>query len=60
VKLHEFLLEAKNQPSTILTRGEQEFLDDVLKVCKLANAKASKYYHQIKIPINNYDNEIKD
>lgn len=43
MKLHEFLLEAKKQPSTILTRGEQEFLDDVLKVCKLANAKAGKY-----------------
>lgn len=43
MKLREFLLEAKKQSTVTLTRGEQELLDDVLKVCKLANTKAGKY-----------------
>ena len=48
MKLHEFLLEAKKPSSTILTRGEQEFLDDVLKVCELANTEAGKYMSKYK------------
>jgi hypothetical protein len=48
MKLHEFLLEAKKQSTVTLTRGEQELLDDVLKVCELANTEAGKYMSKYK------------
>lgn len=48
MKLREFLLEAKKQSTVTLTRGEQELLDDVLKVCELANTEAGKYMSKYK------------